>query len=339
MATALDFLLVGTPGWEVVARVRSLPARDMGPLREALPWIEEADEVVEGPGGSAVVTATHLARLGRSVAVLGALGDDEPGRRVARWLALRGVVLPCPLSEGRATKRTAVLVHRDSGQVAFFAEVPRRMAPPPRIEDLAPDVRGPGTWVHLDHLSPLAEAVVQGPLAGASLDLHDPPRRAPSLARLRRLLPRLDLVQIRRSALEGLAPWLEDPQRTSLPGPNPANPAAGPCPGLPAGPRPECSSLEDLARALARHGPLVVVTEGHRGARWFHADGSSGSIPPSPVPRLVDPTGAGDAFAAVLIDGLSQGLPPSRTGARAAQAAARACTLLGPWGQSPISTP
>lgn len=335
MGTSPEFLLIGTPGWEMVARVPDLPARDMGPLREALPWFEGADEVVEGAGGSAVVTATHLVRLGRSVAVVGALGDDEPGRRVAHWLALRGVDLPCPLAGGRTTKRTAVLVHRDSGQVAFFADVPRRMAPPPGIKDLPPDLRGPGTWVHLDHLSPLAEAVLQGPLAGASLDLHDPPRRDPTLARLRRLLPRLDLVQIRRSALEDLGPWLEAHRPTSLPGPGPAHPV-DPCLEPSGGPCPDGSSLEDSARALARHGPLVVVTDGERGARWFHPDGSSGVIPPAPVSRLVDPTGAGDAFAAVLVDGLSRGLPPSRTGTRAAEAGARACTLLGPWGQSPI---
>lgn len=309
-----EFLLVGTPGWEVVARVPDLPPRDMGPLGEALPFLQQADEVVEGPGGSAVVTAGLLAGLGHSVAVLGAVGDDDPGRRVARFLALRGVDLPVPPRPGRTTKRTAVLVHRDTGRVAFFADLPPGMAPPPTVAELPPGYLRPGTWVHLDHLSPLAEAILQSPTAGASLDLHDPPRRAPSIDRLRRLLSRLSLVQVRRSALEELVPRLED----SRPGPS------------------FSMSLEDMARSLARRGPLVVVTDGERGAWWFDPGGSSGFIPPVPVPRIVDPTGAGDAFASALLDGLSRRLPPGDAGAAAAQAASAACTRLGPWGQSPF---
>lgn len=309
-----EFLLVGTPGWEVVARVPDLPPRDMGPLGEALPFLQQADEVVEGPGGSAVVTAGLLARLGRSAAVLGAVGDDEAGLAVARFLARRGVGLPVSPRPGRTTKRTAVLIHRLTGQAAFFADVPPGMAPPPTIAELPPGCLHPGTWVHLDHLSPLAEAILRMPRAGASLDLHDPPRRAPSIDRLRRLLPRLSLVQVRRSALEELVPRLED----SLPGPS-----------FP-------MSLEEMASWLAGRGPLVVVTDGDRGAWWFDPGGASGVIPPSPVPRLVDPTGAGDAFAAALLDGLSRGLAPGEAGAAAAQAASAACTRLGPWGQSPF---
>jgi len=306
-----DFLLIGTPCWETVARVPDLPPLDMGPLREALPFIGRSPEVVEAPGGSAAVTAGHLARRGRTVMLLGAVGDDEPGRRAAAFLARRGVPLPCPPRPGRATKRTAVLVHRETGRTAFFADLPRGMAPPPSLQELPAALRSPLGWVHGDYPSPLLEALLrQQPFLGASLDLHDPPRRAPSILRLRRLLPRLTLLQVRRTALEELAPGLDDSR---------------PVPGC----------FEEAARRLARLGPLVVVTDGDRGSWWFHPGGDAGFVSPIPLPHLVDPTGAGDAFAAAWIEALSRGAPPGEAGIEAAEAAARACAHLGPWPVDP----
>jgi sugar/nucleoside kinase (ribokinase family) len=70
-------------------------------------------------------------------------------------------------------------------------------------------------------------------------------------------------------------------------------------PGTPAG----------QAAALAHAARAVVVKRGGDGAVWHGADGlvRSGSSPRVPV---TDPTGAGDAFAAGLLDAWCSGLPP-----------------------------
>jgi sugar/nucleoside kinase (ribokinase family) len=70
-------------------------------------------------------------------------------------------------------------------------------------------------------------------------------------------------------------------------------------------------SEEDLAGDLSRaagwsaHGP-VVVTLAERGARVYSA-GRSTDVAGSTAARVVDPTGAGDAFAAALAIGLAEG--------------------------------
>ena len=55
---------------------------------------------------------------------------------------------------------------------------------------------------------------------------------------------------------------------------------------------------------LATQVPLMVVTDGWRGATIYH-DGSSRSVPPRPA-HEVDPTGAGDVFAASFLIRLAE---------------------------------
>ena len=55
---------------------------------------------------------------------------------------------------------------------------------------------------------------------------------------------------------------------------------------------------EAAARALARFGPReVIVTSGGAGS-LVYADGAVAQIPAFPVPRIADPTGAGDSYLA-----------------------------------------
>lgn len=78
----------------------------------------------------------------------------------------------------------------------------------------------------------------------------------------------------------------------------------------------------------------LVVTLGERGCRWRLRDGSAGASQ-SPTVRIVDTTGAGDAFMAALLVALSGGdfalTATSLAGATAfaCAAGAHACTLEG----------
>jgi sugar/nucleoside kinase (ribokinase family) len=66
------------------------------------------------------------------------------------------------------------------------------------------------------------------------------------------------------------------------------------------------------------HGPeLVVVTQGSAGSLWHTADGTV-HVPAAQAERVVDTTGAGDAFVAGALCGLLAGLEPEESGRCAA---------------------
>jgi adenosine kinase len=60
--------------------------------------------------------------------------------------------------------------------------------------------------------------------------------------------------------------------------------------------------------ALAARAEAVIVTLGEKGATLMR-DGGTTEIPPVPARRVLDPTGAGDAFRAGLLFGCARGLP------------------------------
>ncbi len=86
-----------------------------------------------------------------------------------------------------------------------------------------------------------------------------------------------------------------------------------------------CASTEDLAaepvadpaalldrlRDVLGPGPVVALTDGRRGV-WLDDRGSRVNVPPPRVVDGVDTTGAGDAFAAVLLHALAVGHDPLR---------------------------
>jgi adenosine kinase len=58
---------------------------------------------------------------------------------------------------------------------------------------------------------------------------------------------------------------------------------------------------------LRRRTPITVMTRGEAGA-LITVDGQEYEIPPAKPEKLVDPTGAGDAFRAGFVMGMSKGL-------------------------------
>ncbi len=80
--------------------------------------------------------------------------------------------------------------------------------------------------------------------------------------------------------------------------------------------------------ALRQRVEILITTLGAQGAE-IDAAGETIRIPPAPAREVVDPTGAGDAFRAGLILGLTRGFPLDITGRLAAQAATYAVEQLG----------
>jgi sugar/nucleoside kinase (ribokinase family) len=76
--------------------------------------------------------------------------------------------------------------------------------------------------------------------------------------------------------------------------------------------------VADRAAWLTSSAHRVVVKRGAAGAVWAEPDGMVASVPAEPT-TPVDPTGAGDAFAAGLLDSWLAGATPAdalRAGAR-----------------------
>jgi sugar/nucleoside kinase (ribokinase family) len=86
---------------------------------------------------------------------------------------------------------------------------------------------------------------------------------------------------------------------------------------------------EDAALALGERYRLVCVTRGPRGA-VAALDGTLHTAE-SPAVTDVDPTGAGDAFAAGLLVALARGAPLAEALSEACRAGARAASTAGPW--------
>ncbi len=76
---------------------------------------------------------------------------------------------------------------------------------------------------------------------------------------------------------------------------------------------------EHLLPSLRQIVPMVVLTRGAQGSTIFCPD-QVHEIPIVPTP-LIDPTGAGDTFAAAFLHSLALGLSPSQSAHRAAAAA------------------
>ena len=82
---------------------------------------------------------------------------------------------------------------------------------------------------------------------------------------------------------------------------------------------------------LIRSTPLTVVTRGAEGSTIYSSEtGVEGlDVPVAPISELADPTGAGDAYLAGLVFGLSRGFPAEVTGRVAALTAAYAVEQQG----------
>jgi sugar/nucleoside kinase (ribokinase family) len=88
----------------------------------------------------------------------------------------------------------------------------------------------------------------------------------------------------------------------------------------------ETDAIVEKARALA---PLVAVTHGARGSVLIPRHGDPVTVPAIAPERLVDTTGAGDAYAAGLLYGLARGLPLDRAGSLGSLAASEVISHFG----------
>ncbi|MDQ0895268.1 sugar kinase [Agromyces ramosus] len=268
------------------------------------PALAEPLELATGfhldPGGAEANVASHLAALGRPAAWAGVVGDDALGRRLVRQLGERGV--DTRWVGTRADAPTGVYFKDPGNGVRYY----RSGSAASRMDAsfLGGLPIGTARVVHLSGITPalsdscdaLAEAVVEraaGDSALVSFDVnHRPALWAADAApeRLRSLAARADLVFVGLD--EAAALW----------------------------------GTESAAavRALLPQPRLLVVKDAAALATEFSEAGVT-EVPAFEV-EVVEPVGAGDAFAAGYLDALLANASPLE---RVAAGHSRAVTVLG----------
>lgn len=255
-------------GANVDRKLRTLDTLQMGTSNPALQS--------ETPGGVARNIAENLARLGLPTRLITAVGDDTAGRFLLEQARQAGITTQGSLVAGDAAtgSYTAVLDHQGQMWLALAAM--------PLVERLTPEFLRRG-----------APQRAQAKLTVVDLNLP-----ADSLALL------IEEAHERGRALIAVA--VSEPKMARLP----ADLTGLQCLILNGG---ELRALlgrdlptEDALAALHERGvPQIVLTEGRSGIVCSEVD----QLPirmTAPIVKVVDVTGAGDAFAAGLCAGLFQ---------------------------------
>ncbi|UYQ60700.1 carbohydrate kinase family protein [Streptomyces peucetius] len=225
------------------------------------------------PGGSPANVSVGLARLGAPVTLITQFGDDDNGRLLGDHLAASGVRVRRVPSSALTSTATAVLDEHGAARYVFRLawDLP---APPEPAEG----TRCLHTGSLATSLDPGARAVeellAQQRAEGSATISLDPnirpallPSRELARSRTERQVAHADIVKVSEEDLQWLYPGL---------------------------------APYDIARSWQRTGPaLVIVTLGAAGSLAV----TQGDIvrQPSPVIRVADTVGAGDAFTAGML--------------------------------------
>ena len=264
---------------------------------------DTAAAITVGGGGQAANTAAWLAHLGRAVTLVAAVGDDVTGRERVAELTATGVRCAVRAHAGAVTGSVVVLAGPEERTMVTDRGASLLLDPADVVAAIkATDAR------HL-HLS------------GYPL-LHDGSRPA-GLAALaaaseRGLTTSVDAASaapLRAVGATAFLTWVRGADLL-LCNADEAAELAGP------------GTAAQQAAGLTAHVANAVVKRGAAGACWAARDGRIWHGTASRVP-MKDPTGAGDAFAAGLLDAWCSGATPEAALAAGARLGAEAVAQLG----------
>ncbi len=253
-------------------------------------------------GGKGANQAVAAARLGRSVDMIGCVGDDEPGRTLTSALAGEGVRVDGVRVDPEAPTGLALITVDPAGENAIVVSpgANARLS----FEDVSEaSARIAAADAVLLQLEVPIDTVTRAAEVAAGVVILNP---APAQALSAELLSSVDLLVPNRGELAVLAGRDE---------------------------RKELDEVISAARAL--DGPsAVVVTLGAGGALLVTSDDAL-QVPAFEV-EPVDTTGAGDAFCGALADALVRGVELPRAVRWAT--AAGACAVTTPGAQDSLPT-
>ena len=292
---------------------------------------DTAASITVSGGGQAANTAAWLARAGRAVTLVAAVGDDLAGRERVAELTAAGVRCAIRAHPGVATGSVVVLTGRgertlitDRGAGSLLDPHDAAAAIAAAADPAAKPGAGAGAGAGLvgaGGLDARLGAARHLHLSGYTL-LHDGPRPA-GLAALAAaaghgLTTSVDAASaepLRAVGAPAFLAWVRGADLL-LANEDEAGVLAGP------------GSAAEQARRLTTHVANVVVKRGAAGAVWAPRNGPVFSVTAVPV-HLRDPTGAGDAFAAGLLAAWCFGAGPEAALAAGAALGAEAVTRIG----------
>lgn len=259
-----EITVVGSLNLDTTVRVPHLPAPG-----ETVLGTGHFDDT----GGKGANQAVAASRLGRSVAMVGQVGDDDAGRTLLSSLTVAGVDVAAVAVSGTAPSGVAVITVDSAGENMIVVDPGSNGTfYPSDLDPVLPVVRE--AVVVLAQLEIPIETVASALAAATGMVILNPAPAAP-----------LDPGVLR--SVDVLVP-----NATEL--------------GLLAGSPPPVSPAEAMAMAQRLDGPAaVVVTLGAVGAVVV-GDGYTEHVP-APEIVAVDPTAAGDAFCGGLADALVAG--------------------------------
>ena len=241
-------------------------------------------------GGAPFNFSAHAARLGHEVAFVSAVGDDYRGRRAQTRAGELGVQTRYLKTLSQWPTGVVTVVLEDPGRPSYTLHRPAAYDFPEltELEFLAIRAWRPD-WIYfgtLYQISPTAER-----LTGALFESNPSAKRfydvnlrkdSYNLSLVEKLLFQADVVKLNDEEAEVLMRALDFPS----------------------------GSLEAFCRSAADRFSLeaVCITRGRRGCSLLTA-GEYVEAPGCSV-RVSDAIGAGDAFAAALLEGLRTGRPP-----------------------------
>ena len=257
-----------------------------------------------GGGGQAANTAAWLAHAGAGVILVAAVGDDHAGRERIAELVAAGV--RCAVRAHAGVPTGSVVVLSSAGERTMITDRGAALLLDPA--DVAAAVKTAQGATHL-HLSgyPLLHA---GSRPGGLAAL--------AAARERGLTTSVDAASAAPLRQLGARAFLDLLTGTDLLLCNADEAAVLAGAGTP----------EAQAAALTTVAGNVVVKRGADGAVWASRDRVLRSVAGVPVPSL-DPTGAGDAFAAGLLTAWCSGADPAAALAAGAALGAAAVRTIG----------
>ena len=288
----MDFDVVGV-GASCVDQVCRLPVFPVAGGPRAKVRMQDQTRTCGGQIATALATC---ASLGLRAAYLGAVGDDDDGRRIRGELAGRGIDLGHVHVSEAPTATATILLDSTGDRIVLWHRDPALRFPPERLS--AGLVAG-SRVVHVDDVDvPAAIAAARIARDRGIPVTCDIDHVTPATRELLQLVSHPVFAESVPSLLTGEA----DPQRA--------------------------------LRALRRtHPGRLVVTVGEKGAVALDGD-TLLSAPGFPV-TVLDSTGAGDVFRGAYIYGLVQGWPLERQLWFANAAAAISCTKAGAMGGVP----
>ena len=264
-----------------------LLAEQVGPLREAASFSRHA-------AGAEANVALGVCRLGHTAGWIGRVGDDEFGRAIVYRLRGEGIDLAHARFDAEAPTGLVIRERREFGplDVAYYrrGSAASRLSPQDLDEDYIRQARA----LHLTGITPALSASCRATTFAAAEIARAAQVPVVLDPNLRLKLWTRDEARATLRELAGLADVL-------LPGADEAELLAGE------------AEPEAAARALLGLGPeMVVVKVGARGCVAV-TESEVVDAPALPLARIVDPVGAGDAFAAGFHVGRLRGFDLAET--------------------------